>query len=93
MRVCPEQNSMSGARILIAAPGEPADGSHSRGSDIAAVPVSNFPQARSLPVGRRLRCRGTMSHETGASHLPVVAVAGSAFKVTVADSAVAAPAV
>ena len=84
---------MSGTGIEIAAPGGPAAGSQSRGLAIALVPASYFPQASSLPVGSRLRCKGTMSQDTGAFHRPVAASGGRALSVTVAESALAAPAV
>src|SRR5574338_1197477 len=73
--------------------GGPAAGSHSRGSAIRWVPASNLPHAMIRPVGRRVICSGTMSHDTGASHRPVLASGGRALIVVVADVAEAVPVV
>jgi len=53
--------------------------------------VSNLPQASTLPLGMRLMCSGTISQETGASHLPVAASGGSGSIRTDDDVPVAAP--
>ena len=84
---------MSGVASEIADVGGPAAGSHSRGFAMEVVPASYFPHASSLPVGSRLRWSGTISQDTGASHRPEVACADSALSVTVAESALAEPAV
>src|SRR5512147_1293353 len=91
IRVCPEQNSMSGSATSGAELGEPAAGVQSRGRAMLVVPASHLPHASTLPVGNRLMCSGTMSHDTGASHWPLVAWAGRGLSVTVDEVMAAEP--
>src|SRR4051812_20860204 len=86
MSAWPEQKSMSGSRIATAVNlGGPDAGFHKRGCEAEVVPFSYLPQASTFPVGSRLMWSGTMSQSTGTSQAPVVASAGSALTVTVAE--------